>query len=113
VTILIVGASALLTSRMLFHREFLEWAFVDLRALESPSPALQYYLAGTATFNGALETSVLGVTWLVAVVLLQRGQRGGRRRQGGAAGGREFSVYNLSAIAAPVLTALASNVLRG
>jgi hypothetical protein len=114
VTILIVAGSALLTSRMLLYKAFLEWAFADLRALERPSAALQNYLAGTATFNGALETSLLGVTWFVAVVLLQRGQRapGGAVPAAGTAGG-ELSVFNLSAIFAPVLTALATNALGG
>jgi hypothetical protein len=119
VTILIVAASALLTSRMLFYKAFLEWAFADLRAIEHSSPALQHYLAGTATFNGALETSLLGLTWFIAVVLLQRGQRapGGAAATaggpGGGTGGGEFSVYNLSAIFAPVLTALATNAVGG
>lgn len=116
VTILIVAASALLTTRMLFYSAFLEWAFADLRTLEEPSPALHNYLAGTATFNGALETSLLGVTWFIAVILMQRGPRAPAAAAAAtAAGGRggEFSVFNLSAIFAPVLTAVASNALGG
>jgi hypothetical protein len=55
------------------------------------------------------------VTWLIAVVLLlQRAQSSTwRHREGREPAGGEFSVYNLSAIFAPVLTALASNVLGG
>jgi hypothetical protein len=109
VTVLLVAASALLVSALLLDKGFLRWIFAGELAMKEPPGAVLAYVGGTATFNGAVETALLGLTWLIAIVLLQR------RGAGGAGAGAAdplasgLSLYNLSAIAAPVLAAIASN----
>ncbi len=115
VTILMVGASALLTVRLFLNDAFLHWAFQEYLAAEKPSRALTGYIAGTATFNASMETSLLALTWFAAIVLLQKSgtEEEGPPQQAGTAGSASFSVYNISAIFTPLLSAMANNLLSG
>lgn len=112
VTILMVAASTLLTIRLLLNKGFLQWAFADLLAVEEPSSALAAYIAGTSVFNGALETALLAMAWFIALSLMERTPAtSGDAKSRGAAGTSGFSIYNFSAIFAPVLSAIGTNFL--
>ncbi len=108
VTVLLVAASMLLVSVALHDKSFLHWAFADFLALERPPKDIAAYVAGMATLNGALETALLAVTWLISLLLLGRSGRGPSDPEEAFGG---FSVYNLSAIFAPALSAIAANLL--
>ncbi|HEX8261642.1 MAG TPA: hypothetical protein VF547_02085 [Allosphingosinicella sp.] len=112
VTLLLAAGSALLTVRMLLHDSYLRWAFAEFLAVEKPPPPLAAYLGGTATFNGAVETAILGLTWLVALLLMERRPPMAAAVRGDP-GGAKFSAYNLPAILTPFLTAVGTGLLRG
>jgi hypothetical protein len=118
VTILLAAASAILVASMLLDRAFLQWAFAGYGALEKPPQDIVRYIAGTATFNGAVMTAGLALAWFIALLLLQRGSSSAAGAPDGAGSGDVaetggLSLYNLSAILAPVLSAIATNMLGG
>ena len=113
VTVLMVGGSTLLVAVLLLDRALLNWAFADFLARPEVSNAVRTYISGALTFAGALETAMLGVTWLIAVLLLERSSPAPATPDGTASEMRGFSVYNLSAIFAPVLSAVGAGFFAG
>ena len=114
VTVLMVAASVLLVAVVLRERSYLDWAFADYLALTDPPGDILAYIEGTSTFFGAVATALLALAWFVALVLLQMPRDNADGEPAPATGGSaSFSVYNLPAIFAPVLSALASNFLGG
>jgi hypothetical protein len=110
VTILLAAASALLVSVVLIDKSFLHWAFADFLALAHPPGDVASYISGISVFNAALTTALLGVTWFISLVLMTRN---GHDPSGSDIGPGSFSAYNLSAIFAPALSAIAANLLTG
>ncbi len=116
VMMLLIGGSIMVVFVQLSDKSLLDWAFPETgRASTSGDHAdIASYVAGTAIFNGAMETTLLGLTWLASVVFLDFD----RRRTASASGiesgsGPQFSIYNMSAVSAPVVTALVSAILSG
>jgi hypothetical protein len=114
VTVLLVAGSALLVAVMMRNNSFLSWAFADYLTPSEPPKAIAAYIAGTSTFIGSVQTAMLALVWFIALILLQLPRRRHAADPASAiAEPTSFSLYNLSAILAPVLSALASNLLGG
>ena len=110
VTILLVAASALLVSVTILDKSFLHWAFADYLALDPAPKDVVAYVSGMSILNGGLETALLAGTWFVSLLLMGRS---GQHPSDPDRMWRGFSTFNLSAIFAPVLSAVAANLLAG
>lgn len=110
VTVLLVAASLLLVAVALIDKAFLHWSFARYLVLDHPPADVSAYMTGISTMNGALETALLAVTWFISLLLLARSGQGPAEPDQAFKG---LSAYNLSAILAPALSAIAANLLSG
>ena len=114
VTLLMISASALLIAVLFLDKGLLNWALSDHLAVTEPPVYVRAYIDGTSSYNGAVETSLLAITWFIALLLLHRGgDARSKSHSGSAAGMGSLSIFNMSAIFAPILSAMASDLLGG
>lgn len=116
VTLLLGAASTLLVAAILMQRSFLDWAFAGFMVLDKPPAGIAHFIGGMSTALGLMQTAMLGVAWFVSLILLERtgqGPQGDKKAASPGPAASGLSVYNLSAILAPALSAIASNLLSG
>lgn len=112
VTLLLIAASVLLLSVLLSDRGYLHWAFAEALMSEHPVKAINAYIAAASAFNGAVQTALLGMTWFLSVIMLQRAtQETGSLFPTKLVTSSNLSLYKLSAVFAPIVSAIVSNLI--
>ncbi len=111
VTLLLIAASVLLVSVFLSDQGYLRWAFAEQLMAEHPPRAVSAFIAAETTFNGTIQSALLGSAWFFSVILLERSSGVSRSPfPAELAKSSNLSIYSISAIVAPVSSAIIANL---